>query len=73
MTGGIEAEVVRVTRFQVGQGPELGLVRFALLTTLGATQQVTVALTPTGANELATQLGDAATAANPDSSPGSRN
>ncbi len=68
-----EIPAVRVAGFQVFRGPDATAVRFELMTAPGTTESVTIALTPTGAKELAKQLaeGPAAetTVTTPDSSP----
>jgi len=51
-----EIPAVRVAGFQVFRGPDAIAVRFELMTAPGTKESVTIALTPTGAQELAKQL-----------------
>lgn len=64
-------EAIKVDGFQVAQGPGAVVVRFVLITEPDTRREVTVALTPRGALELSTQLGQAATGAAMGSTPAS--
>ncbi|MGO4402645.1 hypothetical protein AB4Z10_00095 [Bosea sp. RAF48] len=57
-----ELPAVRVAGFQVFRGPDAIAVRFELMTAPGTKESVTIALTPTGAQELAKQLAQESTA-----------
>ena len=62
-----EIPAVRVAGFQVFRGPDAVAVRFELMKAPGVTESVTIALTPTGAEELAKQLVQEPTGTTPES------
>lgn len=66
-----EIPAVRVAGFQVFRGPDAIAVRFELMTAPGTTESVTIALTRTGAQELAKQLAQEPTAGTTGTTPDS--
>jgi len=66
-----EIPAVRVAAFKVFRGPDAIAVRFELMTAPGTTESVTIALTPTGAQELAKQLAQEPTAGTTGTTPDS--
>jgi hypothetical protein len=62
-----EIPAVRVAGFQVFRGPDAIAVRFELMTAPGSKESVTIALTPSGAQELAKQLAQEPAGTTPDS------
>lgn len=64
-----EIPAVRVAGFQVFRGPDAIAVRFELMTAPSRNESITIALTPTGAQELAKQLAHEPTAGTPETTP----